>query len=472
VAQRRAAGGRPAARRGRRGCNNLLIGLLALLALVILLLVGLSSRARQTLQAIEQADPRRESGSASEPGAGGSRAETAGEQPTPPPPAAFGEPFNVLLVGVDKRPDLEEGVRGDTLILVHVEPGGKWAGMLSIPRDTMVEVPHLGLQKINTAYSYGYMNAAALYGSGTDPAAAGGALVAQTVEQFLNLRVDYIAQVDFHGFELIIDTLGGVLLDVPRPLIDGSYPTEDYGVERIYIPAGLQILDGRTALRYARSRHSGSDFDRSARQQQVLRAMLAEVRRRGLLEQAALAPELARDLEQTVATTLPISDLGVLHALAALAREITPDRIVQLSINPNDVALLREEGSDLYWSPDGVAQQVQRLLAGPAGTLETARVQVQNGAGVQGLAGRVSVQLQQQGFSMAEAGDAPGIYPNTLLIDYTGRPQTLRRLADLLGVEQRYVQSSPPPDAPPAPFQTDIVLVLGADYQERWAAGQ
>lgn len=458
VAQRRAAPGSRRSRPRRGGCGPLIVGLLVVLVVAGVVAMIVVRRASDTLETIEQRDPRRQPASAQQ----------ASNVPPAALPDTLRDPFNVLLIGVDQRDDPDDGVRSDTLIVVHINPAERWAGMLSIPRDSVVAIPRLGQQKINAAYGYGYRNAEALYGQGTEPSAAGGALAAETVEGFLKLRIDYIAQVDFRGFERIVDTLGGVTVDVPQPIIDAEYPTENFGYERLYVPAGLQVLDGATALRYARSRHSSSDFDRSRRQQQVLKAMLAEVRARGLLEQVALLPDLARDLEQTVATTLPISDLNVLRGLAALAQELTPNRIVQLSINPNDVAIVAEDGSDIYWNRDDVAFQVARLFAGPGGNTEVARIQVQNGAGVQGLATRVTNNLTAQGFLMSQAGDAPRLYAHTQIIDYTGRPLTRQRLADLLGIEPRYVQATPPPDAPPAPYRTDIVIVLGQDYQERW----
>src|SRR6185436_19064515 len=120
---------------------------------------------------------------------------------------------------------------------------------------------------------------------------------------FLNVRVDYTAQVDFHGFETLVDSVGGVVVDVPAPLLDAEYPTADYGVERVYIPAGLQVMSGRTALIYARSRHGSTDFDRGKRQQTVLRALLEQVRARGLLENVSTLPEWAEVLEQNIRTT-------------------------------------------------------------------------------------------------------------------------------------------------------------------------
>ena len=145
-----------------------------------------------------------------------------------------------------------------------------------------------------------------------------------------------------------------------RQLYDGEYPTEDYGYQRIFIPPGLQVLDGRTALIYARTRHASSDFERSQRQQQVLRGLLTQLRERGLFENAALLPQWAALLRENVRTSMPLSDLGFVQGLASIARNLDTKNIHQLSINPNDVALDGEDGSDLYWNAASLAELVQQ----------------------------------------------------------------------------------------------------------------
>ncbi|MFV9507759.1 MAG: LCP family protein [Oscillochloridaceae bacterium umkhey_bin13] len=460
VAERRAAAAgqpppRPSVRRRHRRRGPLL-GLAALLGVLGLALGGLIWWAGGALRGIEQADARRPSN-----GAG-----TVLDLP-----ANLREPFTVLLLGVDRR-DPEDGVRADTLIVVYVHPAEGWAGMLSIPRDTMAQIPGVGLQKINTAYSYGYNNAVTRYGAGTTPEAGGAALAAETVAGFLNLELDYLAQVDFQGFERVVNLLNGITLDVERPLLDAAFPTEDYGYERIYIPAGIQTMDGSTALQFARSRHSSSDFDRAARQQQVLRAILDEARGRGLLNQVALLPGLVAELETSVATTLPLSDPATLRGLAALAQQLDTSRMMTLSLNPNEVRIIAEEGSNIYWDPADVAAQVARLTSGPTGEVERARIQVLNGAGVRGLAGRVSSRLEGQGFMLNSPADAPSPVERTILIAYGEHPETLRRLADTLGLDPGRVYPIPPADAPPPPYQTEIVLLLGADYASTRVEGE
>lgn len=516
---------RVAARRRTRRTGHWGMFALAVVALILLALVtaGVTAlrRAERTLASVQQEDPRHNTAVAPSPVRVTSvtpAAVTAVSAPTPPatpvatsapavnlpPGELLARPFSVLLIGVDRRSDPEEGVRSDTLILVRVDPQARTASMLSIPRDSVVLVRDVGWAKINTAFGYGYTNAAALYGVGTDPLAAGGALTAETVEQFLGVTVDYIAQVDFRGFERLVDSVGGVLLDVPAPILDAEYPTENNGVERIYIPAGLQVLDGRTALIYARTRHSSSDFDRSRRQQHVLRALLDQVRARGLLANAALLPRWIDVVTENVRTTLPLSDLQAMAGFATLAGELDGSRILQLSINPNDVAIDREEGSDIYWNPVDVDALVARWEAGPspdapaaASSLPTQAViaaapavapsaptptllpsvaepgtivQVLNGAQVEGIAGRVSAYLAARGFVLTEPETITRTYDHTVIIDYTGRPETRRRLAEALGVDARYVQARAGPDAPPQGYNVDIVVVVGLDYRQEWLA--
>jgi LCP family protein required for cell wall assembly len=444
------------------GCKSIFVGLAAIGLLAAFVVFVFARLASQSLAEMEIEDV---GSSANSPQ---TTDETTGE-PVQMSSRALDEPFNVLLLGVDTRDDPEDGARSDTLIVVHVEPEEQWASMLSIPRDSVVDVPHLGQQKINAAYTYGYQNATSLYGTGTRPQEGGSALAAETVERFLDIDIDYTAQVDFRGFERIVNTMGGLTIDIPQPLLDPEYPTEDFGFERIYIPPGLQVLDGHTALRYARSRHSGSDFDRSCRQQRVLRAMLRDARERNILDQVSLLPEIVEDLEDSVATTMHISDPATLYSLAEFAQSLTADRIMQFSINPSNVQIIAEQGSDIYWNEDDIELLVTRMMEGPVEQEEVARIQVLNGAGVRGLATRVTNNLGIEGFSMVEPGDATRVYEHTLIIDYTEKPETRQRLVNLLGIEARYVQAVPAEDAPPAPYNTDIVVVLGEDYDEAWA---
>jgi polyisoprenyl-teichoic acid--peptidoglycan teichoic acid transferase len=385
-------------------------------------------------------------------------------RPNPPIASPLGS-FNLLLIGVDARPGHpEEGVRGDTLIVVHLDAAGRWAGTLAIPRDTRVSIRGVGEAKINVAYGQGYAAAEELFGSGTTPEQGGMALAAETVEQFLELprrgqRIDYVAAINFDGFAKIVDALGGVTIDVPRAIVDDAYPTPDFGTRRVVFEPGLQRMDGATALIYARTRHADDDFGRAQRQQQVIRAILDEVRGRGLFGKLTLLPRLRDGLHGAVATTLPIARLDALAGLGWLAGSLDPREINQVRLSPETAPNFQENGSDLIWNPDELRAVVDSFLTRPSEASEVARVQVLNGTSVGGLAGRVSLQLEQAGFTIIPPGNATaGDAQKTVVYDVRGKPRTSRRLAEMLGAELR---PGPPPDG--VASEADIVVILGLD---------
>lgn len=454
---------------GRRGSGCGLIGL-ALLAVLCLAGVYLFVRVQRSLASINTPDVRPTATAVAVEGQ---------ENAEAPTPALLQKPFNMLVIGVDlreARPD--EGARSDTLIVVHVSPVDKWASMLSIPRDSQAAIPNTVCAnaegtKINAAYACGWQHPE-FYGLGDTPAnrqSAGAALAAETVEQFLDLKINYTAQVDFRGFEALVDALGGVTIDVPKTILDAEYPTEDNGYMRLFIPAGLQRMDGVTALRYARTRHADNDFGRAARQQQVLQGLLDEIRRRGLLDQIEAAPQLLDIASRSIKTTLQIkpTDIGLLGGLVQLAKEIGSDRIQRLQLKPEinadgTTCILSDLASVIVWDPSCVERLVAQLQSPPIEQAATpAVIQVQNGTFTPRLAGQVTTDLEVAGYRVARAADAPekGI-PNTIILNYTGRDATVQQLATRFRVAPENIEAADPSNAPP---NVDIVIRLGDDYQ-------
>jgi LCP family protein required for cell wall assembly len=152
--------------------------------------------------------------------------------------------------------------RTDTMILIVADPSTDSAALISIPRDLWVPIPGHGRNRINTANFFG----------DADQPGNGPLLAKRVVSENFGVPVQYYVRIRFQGFVDVIDTLGGITVDVPRDLDDDHYPTPDYGTQKIHIAAGVQHMDGETALIYARSRYSTSDFDRARRQQQILLA--------------------------------------------------------------------------------------------------------------------------------------------------------------------------------------------------------
>jgi LCP family protein required for cell wall assembly len=389
-----------------------------------------------------------------------------------PPVASTLGSFNVLLVGVDERVGhAEEGVRSDILLLAHVDTAGAWANMLSIPRDTQIELDGIGITKINTAYYQGYLDPEGMYGPGVTQQQAGMARAAEKVEEFLSLRsqgtrVDYIAQVNFDGFASLVDALGGVTINVPQYILDEEYPTPDFGVMRVEFQPGPQRMDGATALIYARTRHGSSDFDRNARQQQVIRAIADEFRSRGMLGRIGAVPELLGALEGTVTTTMPFDRPDVLLGILMLAARLDPSEIGQLRLSPDVVSMTETFGGNLLWDEQEVRQLSARLLSKPQAEAENALIQVLNGTAVTGLGSRVTGELENAGYRVTIAGNASQAdgspFDTTVVYDLNNKPVTARQIAKGLGAS---VSNGQLPEG--AESSADIVVVLGKDSANR-----
>lgn len=228
------------------------------------------------------------------------------------------DPINLLLIGIDYRNGDEEPARSDSIIVMRVDPATKAVSMMSLPRDLLVTIPGYGDDKINAAFAVG-----------EDARPGGGPpLLAETISYNLNIQINYFVTVDFSGFRKIIDTLGGITIDVDAPVKDDQYPSEDFGLTRVYFPAGLQSMDGERALRYARTRHGDNDIARSERQQQVLMAMRAKGSKLNI-DLLLNARSLIESMGDSFRTDLSFNQL---LALANMAREVNPADIARINL--------------------------------------------------------------------------------------------------------------------------------------------
>ena len=163
------------------------------------------------------------------------------------------------------------------MITVSIDPVTKQVAMFSLPRDTVdVPIPPGPAQrvwgrdygeKINSFFANNRRRRTC--GPGNDRTRGYNALKSILGELY-DLDIRYFVEVNFDGFKKVVDAVGGVTINVQVPVIDDEFPGIDRPTQRLYIPSGLQHMDGEQALRYARSRHTSTDFDRGARQQRVL----------------------------------------------------------------------------------------------------------------------------------------------------------------------------------------------------------
>lgn len=205
---------------------------------------------------------------------------------------------NILVLGVDRRTG--DTGRSDTLFVTMLDTSRNQAALLSIPRDTLVPIPGYGWDKVNHAYAYG-----------------GQELSRKTLENFLGIRISNYVLVDFQGFIKLVDAIGGVDIDVEKPM---QY-TDPYDGEKglvISLQPGKQHMDGTTAIQYVRYRDEEGDIGRVVRQQKFMKAVFARLRSASLLTRA---PEIAHTLYQSIDTDLSVTDLASL--LVTFAKNVS-----------------------------------------------------------------------------------------------------------------------------------------------------
>lgn len=235
-------------------------------------------------------------------------------------PILSGKRINILLLGSDTDQKFQGGYLAQTDIVVSIDPTAKSVTMLSIPRDTWLNAAEgKGMMKLDQAYFYG-----------------GVGLSRATIFQDFGIYINYYAWVGLNGFIGVINTVGGVDIDVSHPITDDLYPDDTvnssnaYAYKRVYLAPGPQHLDGPTALEYVRSRHADlvGDFGRSARQQQVLSQLKTKLANPGILTEL---PQLAKDLSGYVLTDMGLTDI---LALANFARTLNQTQIHQIILGP------------------------------------------------------------------------------------------------------------------------------------------
>jgi LCP family protein required for cell wall assembly len=402
------------------------------------------------------------------------------------------ERVNILLLGIDKRPD-EKFSRTDTMILVTVDPNSKTAGMLSVPRDLWVSIPGYDEDRVNKAYFFGDRDG---YPGG------GPALAMRTVQYNLGVPVHFYAQIDFDGFRQIVDTLGGIDIYAPETIDDPTFPDNNYGYDPFYIEAGHHTLDGYNALRYARTRATpGSDFSRAKRQQAVLLAIKDKALQ---LNMVPKIPELWNTMSGAFETNLELIDI---LELSQLADEIDQDNIQTRVIDNNytyDYVVPETGAQVLIPLRDKIRVVVDEMFAESkpadsqepspaeieaATVVETAQAQaraqeieqkaqrleevkaflsqedgrlvVQNGTNIPGLASQTALFLKQQGFNILQFGPADtNTYAHTVIVVYDdSKTYTLQVLSSLFEVEPENIRRSPNLKS-----DVDFRVIIGSDF--------
>lgn len=375
------------------------------------------------------------------------------------------ERINFLLMGVDLRPGEHGPARTDTMIIVSLDPANKSVAMLSLPRDLWVPIPGYGDNRINTAY---------FTGDARNYPGGGPALAKKTIQYNFGIPIHYYITINFVGFRKVVDALGGVTIDVPKEINDPSFPDDTYGYRPLFIPKGVQHMDGDMALAYARTRHGDSDFGRMKRQQQLIKAIRDQALTLNVIPKIPALWQAKEDMVQTDLT------LDKIIALAQIAKDVKTENIRSAVVDESmalgittpggamvlwpDRERIREVIADLFKAPDAVPVQVQVQPSAQIKKLaaEGAKIEISNGTTTDGLAAHVAEWLKSQGFNVVLVDNAERKdYPETIIIESSDKPYTKGLLLNIFHVNQK-VRQNPNPKS-----DVDLRVIVGKDFDEK-----
>lgn len=381
-------------------------------------------------------------------------------------PDVDGGDVNVLLVGSDSRQglsqqELEEvrtGVKGggnetaltDTVVLVHLPGDGGEPVLVSLPRDSFVEIPGHDRGRLNTAYALGQTG-----GDGGGPS-----LLVETVQQLSGLRIDHYLEVGFIAFVRITDALGGVEVDLCAPAQDVKA-----GID---LPAGQQRLAGGDALGFVRQRDGlpRGDLDRIARQQYFLGSVARQVLSPGTLLRPDRLLRVADAITSSITADQDLSSLDLLQlglrmrgaASGGLAFQTVPVADPDARVGGASVVRLDEPALPGFFASlsPGTGSALTPPPAVPIAP-SSIRLAVLNGTTRAGLAGQAGQALEGQGYTVTRTGNADqGPVGRSLVLHGAGRADSARSVAaSVPGAEVRQDDSV---------GANGLVLVVGDDY--------
>ena len=371
---------------------------------------------------------------------------------------------NFLLLG--QGDETHDGVDlTDTIIIASLDSRTDSAAMISIPRDLYLRTSRMGAGRINALYrDFKYY---LIQQEDLDKEEAGRAAMQELSKELsttFGIELHHVVKVDFIGFVQAVDALGGIDIEVPEDLYDSEYPAANYGYQVFSVLKGPQHFDGDTALKYARSRHSTSDFDRSRRQQDILQALAEKAKADGTLTSPNRITSLLRIMDEHVATTLTFREMVT---LAKLGSDIDRSKILSVQFS------LAGPGGFLYTPPrdqfggasvlipnswDEIRTFINLILTERPLFLDEEPIDVYNAGGPSGAAGLLARELERYTLTIGEVANAEGEdRPTSAILAPESREKTARTLGTLLGIMDVAT-------LPETSTGTTIQILLGEDY--------
>ncbi|MCX4735503.1 LCP family protein [Streptomyces sp. NPDC051658] len=261
---------------------------------------------------------------------------------------------NLLVLGSDSRAGAENkelggggdvsGARSDTAMVVHIPEGRSRAVAVSIPRDTLVTRPECVKTDGSAVSSANRVMFNSVYSQ------VGPACVVKTVEKMSGVRIDHYLEINFAGFKDLVDAIGGVTVEVEKPIHDKSSGLD--------LSAGSHKLDGTQSLAYVRTRHGigdGSDLGRIGLQQQFLLALLSEVKSQDLLSSPTKSYKVASSATKSLTTDSGLASLKSLAEFARSMNGVDPGSMETIMLpvaydkqDPNRVVAAEPQAGDLW----------------------------------------------------------------------------------------------------------------------------
>jgi LCP family protein required for cell wall assembly len=366
--------------------------------------------------------------------------------------------INVLLMGKGDVGHAGQELT-DTMMVVSLDPKTKDVAMVSVPRDLYVKID---------GYGYGKINAANAYGEQYKYSGGGAELARQTIAKVVGVPIHYYAVVDFTGFKKIIDAVGGIDVDVEKDLYDPLFPKDnEKGVTTFSITKGTHHLDGTTALKYARSRETTSDFDRAKRQQQVILATKNKVLNLQTLSNPKKVAEIIQVLGDHIKTDMQLSEAQRLYDLAKnvdntkIINKIidnSADGLLVSSSNEAGYVLVPKAGIGNYTD---IQNLVKTIFVSGRLSDENASIAVLNGTNKNGIAAKVTDSLKGLKLNVVKTGSAENTdYKKTTIYDYSGgtKSATIDYLKNTYKADVQQKSGN---------GLADIELVLGSNYTDK-----
>ncbi len=388
-----------------------------------------------------------------------------------PEVADINQRINILFLGLDRKVGIPEdtAARTDSVFVLTIDPFSKTAGVFSIPRDLVVEIPDGSdsyiENRVNVAWEYGEF----IY---EDYPGGGPGLAMDTIEHNFDIPIDHYVILDFADFKDLIDEVGGVDIDVPEYAADYDYSDCEgcpgYAVE--FVP-GMEHMDGTRALAYARVRKSDNDFKRIERQQLVIEATA----KKALGLDLFVSPDEILDLygEYKDAVQTDISDL-LMPGLAKLAQQVGTDNINMVSIASATYPCGDQcTGAMLLADWDIVEELKAQVFGDGKIQAEGAVVELQNGTNEPGRAEEFAGFLRRQGIAEDDlvVGDTDSLRSRSLIVDRAGKDYTAKKLAEWLNLPSDQIVTASDSEAYAFADATgDIVVLLGSDARLSTAA--